>query len=291
MDQIKVEKMEAMKQIKRLQHSKQQHTAQYKSRKQEYSALKTSLEHDMSEYNVLAEADDGTPEAETALEEILTTIEQKRSELVAGRTEVSRLKHEIAGADDELTQARAELVAHTGMMEQDAKMRAAIQAEERAKLEDVKEEFLNQALKDERKNLAQEKSDQKGFMMARMASFKMKAGFEKSRAEKGMEGRISKEREQRESAEAERDRLREEVESLNERIADSEVKEEELTDELHRANDELERMEKELESAGRTLAEDSDKAEAKEAAVRIEAFGEAEAAVKNSLEFKEQADA
>ena len=80
----------------------------------------------------------------TEMAELLTKIETNRSTWMANRETLKTTKDRLGAVDEEITDERAELVATAGLLDQNDKLRAQIQAEEREKMSVLMEEEIAQ---------------------------------------------------------------------------------------------------------------------------------------------------
>lgn len=136
---------------------------------------KTKLQKDMKAYQqILANVpDNSTPEKdelrERELEVLLHGIEQIREKLVEDRDLLGKIKEKQQAIDDKLVEERAEMVSKSAVLQEDEKLRKAIQDDERQKMEVLKEEFLASELEKERERIRQEAIDDKQRLEERYA--------------------------------------------------------------------------------------------------------------------------
>jgi hypothetical protein len=138
---VKAQKMELMKSIKRKQNQKQALQQEHRRVKEKVARLKASLEAALSAYQDaqakladLPESDtDGRAAIEQEMADLLNAIEQDRSRLLDKREILRTLKSQQEKIDDQLSADRAELVTTHGLLDENEKLRAAIQQEERLK--------------------------------------------------------------------------------------------------------------------------------------------------------------
>jgi hypothetical protein len=100
------------------------------------------------------EGDERRVTLEVTLGSSLDRIESERAQLLVTRAELEKLKKEAKRIETKLVEERAELVASNGVLEQNVKLRAAIAAEEREKFASEKEGYLQAALEEERRTMA-----------------------------------------------------------------------------------------------------------------------------------------
>ena len=98
----------------------------------------------------------GAKAREDELHDLLQDIEATRETLVADRDILARIKDKQGEIDDKLVEERADMAAKSAVLQEDENLRKAIQNDERLKMEQMKEEYLQTALEDERQRLQQE---------------------------------------------------------------------------------------------------------------------------------------
>ncbi|KAG5178023.1 P-loop containing nucleoside triphosphate hydrolase protein [Tribonema minus] len=162
-DDVKHSKLETMKAIKRLQKTKEGVAKRQKALRTQYDRLKDALQASMdryqaaqAQYDQLADGDAARAPLEGELAGLLDAIESQRADLLACRADVDKAKKEAKRVEEKLAEERAELVASNGLLEQNARLRAAIAAEEREKFAGEKDAYLREALAAERINIAQQ---------------------------------------------------------------------------------------------------------------------------------------
>lgn len=154
MEKVKKQKVEHMKAIKRLSNEKSALTQQMKEGKDSNTNLKVRLDGSMKSYQRLQSEYDSKMTAMAALgeaggdlskdtievnkvaaqmAETLASIESDRASWLHTRDLVKKGKERLAQIDEEMQDERGELVATTGLLDQNDKLRAQIQAEEREK--------------------------------------------------------------------------------------------------------------------------------------------------------------
>ena len=254
-DNVKEEKIKCMKKIKRLQNQKGKNVEKGKKGKQDYAKLKKGMESDMERYKQLQgefEAmDDGSSEkdkAEVGLAELLDDIEGVRHKLVEKKKSLLKLKEENDKIDEELIEARAELVSAGEVLNQNDELRKKIVEEERKKFEDTKEEYLEKELKEERERIESErdkiKEQHKGNrieMMKRMGALKLQMNKERSTKEVLLQNELEMKTKECSEMEGEISKLKEEVARKDERAVELEVGGEEKDEEIKGLREELQR--------------------------------------------------
>ena len=157
MQTVKQENVDLIKRLRALQREKNQLTAQFKSKKEEYGQLKKSLERDMLEYSSVMKdgAEAGTTD-EDHLAALLTDIEAKRRNLLTDREELARIKRDLQENEERQTEERAEMAAQKTLLQQDKKLRSQIAEEERKKFMEEKQSYLDEMLAKERERLQEQ---------------------------------------------------------------------------------------------------------------------------------------
>lgn len=150
MQTVKQEKMEIMKKIKVLQQKRVMLSKEMRVRKQSYVDNKTKLQQGLQLFQQL--------KAETPREKqhLMTEIESHKSLLVTDRDELMRLKEELKQCEERLVEEEAEVAAKSALLEEDDKLRKAIQDDEREKMKQERATYLQSALDEERQRLKEE---------------------------------------------------------------------------------------------------------------------------------------
>ncbi len=246
MQNVKEEKVQHMKNIKRLTNEKAMLTKSFKEYKDLNAATKGELDRNIALYQEFqqqydekmnltgeeSERDEARRQSEAEamaneMIELLTKIENDRLKYTEKRDALKRMKTRLETIDDEITDERAELVATAGLLNQNDKIREQIQQEEREKMQ---VEFVNELSKakeildEERKNVREtihsELADQMEQLRSEIFSLK---------------GQIKvKDAENAETLDKVRV-LQEYSDSLESRLADSEVAQEFSQQEMERA--------------------------------------------------------
>lgn len=150
---VKQQKVQRMKNIRRLTNEKVLLSKKFKEEKDVNAGLKQGLDGSMKEYQKMQGVYDEMMEAmqsnngETAemqqiatqaeqiatqMSKLLMSIEDNRNAWVARREALKGMKNRLSDLEDEVTDERAELVATAGLLDQNEKLRVQIQEEERA---------------------------------------------------------------------------------------------------------------------------------------------------------------
>mmetsp|Transcript_5640 Transcript_5640/g.12401 ORF Transcript_5640/g.12401 Transcript_5640/m.12401 type:complete len:722 (-) Transcript_5640:345-2510(-) len=259
MNGVKEQKVQHMKNIKRLTNEKAMLSKNFKELKDGNVTLKGRLDKDIQQYQslqktydsvageVAAIADAGLLEGDAGFEagqqaqaqkqeeaeamanrmiELLTGIENSRLQYTEKRDSLKRIKARLDIIEDEITDERAELVATAGLLNQNDKLREQIQAEERQKMKvEFEGEMLKakQKLDEERQNVRETLSSELEQQMEALAS-----EIKLLRSLLGVEETKNTELTQRHT------QVQDYAESLEQRLADSEVAQEEVATETER---------------------------------------------------------
>eukprot|EP01038_Epipyxis_sp_PR26KG_P015951 gene15951-21644_t len=174
---VKEQKVQRMKNIKRLTNEKALLTKNYKEYKDENVDLKSSLDSSIQKYQQLQKEYDDlmiseeneqemkddmpaqTPSPEKLLIQqkknetaelmanqmvsLLTKIETERLKFTEKRDALKRMRTRLEQVEEEITDERAELVATAGLLSQNDKLREQIQEEEREKMKTTFEAEIN----------------------------------------------------------------------------------------------------------------------------------------------------
>jgi len=159
MDSIKSQKLEHIKNIKRLTNEKNIRLKTFKDEKETNSRLSTDLDEKMKKYQTLQlsydtlskqliesadSKNDEDPERELIVKSqaeklasdmstLLINIEKDRNDWLKRREALLQLKENLTVIDEKITDEKAELVAFTGLLDENNKIRSQIQDEEREK--------------------------------------------------------------------------------------------------------------------------------------------------------------
>ncbi|GAB9475582.1 unnamed protein product [Globisporangium polare] len=157
MQTVKQEKMDIMKRIKALQQRKLQLAKQMRQRKQSYAANKTKLQSDVDTFQSASAK--GIPLVDK--QKLMNGIETCKTLVIADRDDMARLKDELKACEDKLVEEEAEVAAKSALLEEDDKLRKAIQDDEREKMQRERALYLQEALEEERKQFQREAEDDK----------------------------------------------------------------------------------------------------------------------------------
>lgn len=267
MQGVKDQKVQHMKNIKRLTNEKASLTKRFKECKDTNTIGKVELDKFILRYQELQkeyddamsgaaglDGEDGELKEESVvieerkkkqeaaeivaneMIELLTKIENERLKYTERRDELKRMRTRLEQIDEEITDERAELVATAGVLNQNDRLRQQIQEEEREKIKVQFEAELNAA----KELLAQEKQNVRGTIQG-----ELKGEMEKVQAEIAdvkslykMEQSKNKELEERAS------QLQEYADSLESRLADSEVAQEFAMAEIERLGNDKDELQK-----------------------------------------------
>uniref|UniRef100_K3X6A3 Kinesin-like protein n=1 Tax=Globisporangium ultimum (strain ATCC 200006 / CBS 805.95 / DAOM BR144) TaxID=431595 RepID=K3X6A3_GLOUD len=158
MQTVKQEKMDIMKRVKALQQRKLQTTKQLRQKKHSYLQHKSQLQADVETFQ--------QQQADTTLlpsekKRLMESIESCKTLVIEDRDEMVRLKDELKLCEDKLVEEEAEVAAKSALLEEDDKLRKAIQDDEREKMKQERAVYLQAALEDERRQFQQEAEDDK----------------------------------------------------------------------------------------------------------------------------------
>ena len=163
---VKEQKIEKMKVIKRLASEKQTLQKKQTHLKRQSDDIKRDLDGGIRNYQALQKeyeeksaSGDDVGELPVHMAMKLAEIESLREKWKDNRETFKSLKKRLEQVEEEITDERAELVATTGLLEQNDKIRKSIQEEERAKARatiDAELEAAKSKLENERSNLKNE---------------------------------------------------------------------------------------------------------------------------------------
>jgi hypothetical protein len=155
MQTVKQEKMNIMKKIKALQQKKVQLSREMRVRKQSFAENKSKLQQGVQAFQQM--------KAETPRDkqQLMEEIESRKSLLITDRDALARLKEELKLCEDRLVEEEAEVTAKSALLEEDEKLRKAIQDDEREKMKQERAVFLQSALDEERQRFQQEAESDK----------------------------------------------------------------------------------------------------------------------------------
>lgn len=176
-------------------------------------------------------------------------IEELRGNLVKKKKHLIHLRDMNEKIDEELIEARAELVSAGEVLNQNDELRKKIIEEERKKFESVKDEYLENKLKEEREKMEKErdkiKEQHKGNrieMMKRLAAVQVSMNKERSTKEVLLQNELDMRVAEVGKLEEGMEGLREEIGRKDERIVELEVGLEERDEEIEGLREELGRQ-------------------------------------------------
>ncbi|KAE9048041.1 hypothetical protein PR002_g699 [Phytophthora rubi] len=155
MQTVKQEKMDIMKKIKGLQQKKVQLSKEMRVRKQSYAQNKGKLQLGVQAFQQMK------TETPREKQQLMEEIESRKSLLITDRDELARLKDELKLCEERLVEEEAEVVAKSALLEEDDKLRKAIQDDEREKMKQERAAYLQSALDEERQRFQQEVENDK----------------------------------------------------------------------------------------------------------------------------------
>ncbi|KAG7391931.1 putative ATP-dependent RNA helicase ddx49 [Phytophthora pseudosyringae] len=155
MQTVKQEKMDIMKKIKGLQQKKVQLSREMRVRKQSYTENKSKLQQGVQAFQ------QNKAETPRDKQHLMEEIESRKSLLITDRDELSRLKEELKLCEERLVEEEAEVAAKSALLEEDDKLRKAIQDDEREKMKQERAAYLQSALDEERQHFQQEAESDK----------------------------------------------------------------------------------------------------------------------------------
>eukprot|EP00600_Ochromonadales_sp_CCMP1393_P008823 CAMPEP_0174954044 /NCGR_PEP_ID=MMETSP0004_2-20121128/205_1 /TAXON_ID=420556 /ORGANISM="Ochromonas sp., Strain CCMP1393" /LENGTH=787 /DNA_ID=CAMNT_0016201813 /DNA_START=43 /DNA_END=2407 /DNA_ORIENTATION=- len=279
MNGVKDQKVQHMKNIKRLTNEKAMLSKNFKEVKDFNTKLKGNLDKSIQQYQVLqkaydtldaevqATADVEGSEGDAAYDEavrvhaekqaeaeamaqkmieLLTTIENSRLQYTEKRDNLKRIKQRLDAIEDEITDERAELVATAGLLNQNDKLREQIQQEERDKMKIEFEAEMRKAkdkLDEERKNVRETVSTELEQQMEKLQSeIKLLKSLLEAEEKKSLEM-------------TERHKQAHEYgEKLEQRLVDSQVEQEEVQLETVRLKEEITALQEQLAKAAQREA-------------------------------------
>ncbi|EEY57553.1 kinesin-like protein [Phytophthora infestans T30-4] len=182
MQTVKQEKMDIMKKIKVLRQQKVQLSKEMRVRKQSYVENKSKLQQGVQAFTQMK------TETPREKQHLMEQIESRKSLLITDRDELSRLKEELKFCEEKLVEEEAEVAAKSALLEEDDKLRRAIQDDEREKMKRERAAYLQSALDEERQR------------------FQLEADNDKQRLKVALEATADKEKKLAEEVEKQRNR-------------------------------------------------------------------------------------
>ena len=245
MTTVKDQKVNIMKNIKRLTNEKANITKKMKLYKDSNDGLRSKLDELMVEYqtrqgeydNLIGQKD---TENSALLESIgndmaslLENIEANKNEWVKRREELRALKDSLDSIEEEITSERGELVATAGLLDQNDKLRAQIVEEERLKAKELIEQEVAKA----RALLDIEKSALEGDLETKHSEEILKL----TETIKLLEIKIDGLQNSHEDALTKNKTLQQYIDDIEGRMTDAEVSLETLTAENNTLNEEIQK--------------------------------------------------
>lgn len=263
MQSVKEQKVLHMKNIKRLTNEKALLTKNIKDWKEENSQLKHDLDSNIAKYQQLQVQFDAfstineedeikdeqgneirlerEKEAEVIANEmipLLTKIEHDRLAYTEKRDAINRAKNRLQKIDTEITEERAELVTTAGVLQQNDKLREQIQEEERHKMQMELEKELA---------VAREKLEEEKLIARENINLQVKQEMESLKTEiKMLKNSLKLEQSKNTECLQRIQALEEYSESLESRLADSEVAQEASQEEIQRLTEQLQQNESKM---------------------------------------------
>lgn len=245
MKDIKDQKLQHMKNVKKLTLQKNEIQSKQKDVKEKCDALKTKLEGNMGKYQKmqkLYETLDGSKPEHTQQKEelsshmaqLLTTIENDRAIWTEKKDALKSMKKTLAGIEESIATEKAELVATHGLLDQNDKLREKIQEEEREKAR----ERIAIEIEEAKQQLAREKDTVRSTIEAEMAEKVSQLNAELMECKTKLSNAVkAKEQESRKVAE-----IDEYCDKLEKRLADSEALYEQAQGEIESLQRQIEEM-------------------------------------------------
>lgn len=275
MQSVKDKKVTHMKNIKRLQQQGKEITKKQKLAKDRGIELKKQLDENAAMYGKLqAELENLTQQEETPavaaeieshankMNKLIEAIEADRASWLEKKEVLKQYKQRMEEIEEELVDERGELVATSGILEQNDKLRQQIQDEERAKAHDLIEGELSAA----KALLAKEKETVRGTVEAEMAETINKMQRELLESKHAHEEAVKELARMKEAAK----RQEEYTEQLENRATDAEVDAEQAAADIARLTLEGQKATEELAQIRAIQEETQARLEAQEKAHRIQ---------------------
>mmetsp|Transcript_20554 Transcript_20554/g.28323 ORF Transcript_20554/g.28323 Transcript_20554/m.28323 type:complete len:818 (-) Transcript_20554:135-2588(-) len=261
MQNVKDEKVQHMKNIKRLTNEKALLAKTFREAKDQGAQLKQQLDENINTYQLLQKKYDdlaadehsdpaSQEEAERMANEmiqLLTSIESDRLLYTEKRDLLRKTKDRMEKVELEITDERAELVTTAGLLSQNDKIREQIQQEEREKMKVE----LEKALKNARQKLAEERESVQGTLREEVQG-ELDAVRSEAQQYKQL---LSIEETKNSELMLRHKQLQEYADSLESRLADSEVAQEFSQTEVDRLQKELATREQTIENLGAEITQ------------------------------------
>lgn len=264
MQNVKDEKVQHMKNIKRLTNEKALLAKTFREAKDQGSNLKQQLDENINTYQLLqkkyddlaALAGENDEHSDPAVQEeadrmandmiqLLTNIESDRLLYTEKRDLLRKTKDRMEKVELEITDERAELVTTAGLLSQNDKIREQIQQEEREKMKVE----LEKALKNARQKLAEERESVQGTLREEVQG-ELDAVRSEAQQYKQL---LSIEETKNSELMMRHKQLQEYADNLESRLADSEVAQEFSQTEVDRLQRELVAKDETIDSLGAEL--------------------------------------
>jgi chromosome segregation ATPase len=244
MDTVKDQKVKQMKAIKRLTNEKAVMNKKFKDLRDENGAFKEKLDKNMAKYQEKQKLYDtmvsngADPEElnriATEMATTLADIEKDRAGWVQTKENAKNVKNRLAQIEEELTEQKGLLVTTAGMLDQNERIREQIQQEEREKARQIIDAELAVA----REKLEIERAAVRGTIEGELAIELNDLRNQVASLQKSLTG----EQLAVQGLKAENSKLTAKIESLEDKLADAEVNQEYLDQELSRMHHELDVM-------------------------------------------------
>ncbi|OQR92364.1 kinesin-like protein [Achlya hypogyna] len=155
MQTVKEEKIDGIKRVKHLHQAKAKIAKELRERKESYNTIKKTLTADIQSYQELVKVN----EHDGRVPGLLSAIDHMKESLIAERDALAGLKDQQKTVEEKILEEEADIAAKSAVLQENEKLRQAIQDDERQKMKLEKESFLEQALADERKRLQSQAED------------------------------------------------------------------------------------------------------------------------------------
>ncbi|KDO31565.1 hypothetical protein SPRG_03494 [Saprolegnia parasitica CBS 223.65] len=157
MQTVKEEKIDGIKRVKRLHQDKAKLTKVLREKKELYGTIKKKLQSDIQTYQDVTKAN----ERDARVPELLVVIDTMKEQLIAERDALASLKDQQKAVEEKILEEEADIAAKSAVLQENEKLRQAIQEDERQKMKQEKESFLEQALAEERQRLKTQAEDER----------------------------------------------------------------------------------------------------------------------------------
>ena len=219
---VKLEKVKHLKNLKRITIEKTSLMKKEKAMKEKNAELRQSLDQNMpayaalqTEYDTLKREGRDTEEVSQQMSDLLQRIETDRQKFLERQEALKKVRQRLKELEDAITLERAELVATAGILDQNDKLRLRIQEEERDKARVMIESELAEA----RAQLDREREGVRGTLEADFRQ-QLSDAWTEAREYKAKYQRAEKEREALQRQEEESQRR---VDDLRDKLAEAEA--------------------------------------------------------------------